>query len=132
MRVAIILVVLFAAGHAAPQFFEATKAFIKSFTNFNNGDGEYSYNIEASDGQSRGERRYLENVGTDKEHAVVEGYFEYNGTDGKEYLVGYKADEGGFQPEGTHLPPAANVQRRPPRVGISQKAIGSLAGGGLG
>ncbi|KAF5297783.1 hypothetical protein FQA39_LY11932 [Lamprigera yunnana] len=131
MRVAVTLVVLFAVAHATPQFFQAPIAFIKNFTNFNNGAGEYSYHVETSDGQVRGEQRYLENVGTDKEHAVVVGYFAYNGTDGKEYFVTYKADEGGFQAEGSHIPPAADIQRQP-IIGISTKAIGTLSGGGIG
>ncbi|KAF5298362.1 hypothetical protein FQR65_LT01140 [Abscondita terminalis] len=130
MKVAIILFVLIGIAHARPQVFsktlEAAKAFITSFTNENKGPGEYSFNVETSDGQKRGERRYIENAGTKDERPVVEGYYSYNGTDGKEYVVGYKADEGGFQPEGEHLPPAANVKRRPPKVGIPSAAIASL------
>ncbi|KAK4880446.1 hypothetical protein RN001_008592 [Aquatica leii] len=136
MRVVIALFVLLGVAHAKPQTLvmpiEYAKAFIKSFTNDNNGLGEYSFNVEQSDGQQRGERRYLENAGTKDERAIVEGYYSYNGNDGQQYVVGYKADDNGFQPEGTHLPPAANVKRRPPKVGIPSAAISSLAGGGLG
>ncbi|KAB0797383.1 hypothetical protein PPYR_08377 [Photinus pyralis] len=137
MRAIIVLFALLGLSHCRPQSsftapLEAVKAFILSFDNSFGGDGEYSYNVESSDGQKRGEKRYILNKGTENEEPVVEGYYSYNAPDGKEYVVGYKADKEGFQPEGEHLPESASVKRRPPQLGIPSKAIASLSGGGLG
>lgn len=107
-------------------------AVITKFNNNNNGLGEYTYEVQSTDGQSRGETRTVQNAGTDQETSVVRGYYSYIGDDGKEYLVGYQADENGFQPEAEHLPPAASVKRQRPQLGIPSAAVASLAGGGLG
>lgn len=69
----------------------------------------------------------MKNEGQENEALSVQGFYSYIGPDGKNYSVGYTADETGYHPEGTHLPPAADVKRTPP-VGIPPAALASLAG----
>lgn len=87
----------------------------------------FHFRYETSDQQIRQEVAELKNEGTKDEALSVQGFYSYIGPDGKNYSVGYMADETGFHPEGTHLPPAADVKRTPP-VGIPPAALASLAG----
>lgn len=63
------------------------------------------YSFETGDGIKREESGHLENAGNPEQEAqVVEGSFSYTADDGSVINLKYKADEGGFQPEGDHLP----------------------------
>lgn len=57
-------------------------------------DNNYSY--ELSDGQLRGEKGELKQVG-DSSVFIVSGAYSFYGSDGKHYHVEYKADENGYR-----------------------------------
>jgi hypothetical protein len=85
----------------------------------NNGDGSYSYRYELSDGTIVEERGTLKAPlpGTDEPIQVAEGSYQYYSPEGELIKVDYKADEGGFQPVGAHLPTPPPI---PPEI---QKAL---------
>ena len=74
-------------------------------------DGNYLYAYKQSNGQ------IVKEVGTVQRGAVPgtgsltqQGEFQFIGEDGQTYHVSYTADEGGFQPQGAHLPqPPAQI-----------------------
>jgi len=72
----------------------------------NNGDGSYSYRYELSDGTIVEERGSLKPPapGSEDPIQVAEGSYQYYSPEGELIKVTYIADEGGFQPQGEHLP----------------------------
>ncbi|GJQ69728.1 hypothetical protein Trydic_g22294 [Trypoxylus dichotomus] len=121
MKTALLFTFILAAAFARPQFATIGR-FLTDF-----GTNGYKYLYDTSDQQLKAEVAELKNEGREDEALSVQGFYSYIGTDGKNYSVGYTADETGFHPEGTHLPPAADVKRTPP-VGIPPAALASLAG----
>ena len=64
-----------------------------------------AFSYEAGNGIAAEERGAIKNLGQlDNEINTVQGYFSYPGTDGRQYLVSYTADERGFLASGAHLP----------------------------
>jgi len=70
----------------------------------NNGDGTYRYAYETSDGSQAEESGYLKPNGNDDPIQVAQGSFQYYSPEGQLIRLTYIADEGGFQPQGDHLP----------------------------
>lgn len=64
----------------------------------------FSYSAETSNGIAFSEEGGLKNVGTDNEVLEVRGQYSYVGDDGKTYTIIYIANEGGYQPQGAHIP----------------------------
>ncbi|XP_052872731.1 cuticle protein CP14.6-like [Anopheles cruzii] len=92
------LVVAVAAGpldHHHQQNPEAQATILK-YENVLQDDGHYHWNYETSNGIAAHE----EGLGG---HSA-NGAFSYTGPDGVLYRVTYVADEGGFRPQGDHLP----------------------------
>ncbi|KAK7867374.1 hypothetical protein R5R35_008918 [Gryllus longicercus] len=78
---------------------------IKSEYNLNP-DGSYQWNYETGNGIKAQETGSLEPADDPKDGNVVvaQGGFSYTGDDGTPISLSYRADKGGFQPEGAHLP----------------------------
>ena len=75
-------------------------------------DGSYQHSFETENGISASESGQPE----DDESYSVSGQFSYVGPDGVTYTVVYTAGEGGFQPEGAHLPTPVPTQYPTPEV----------------
>ncbi|KAF6203165.1 hypothetical protein GE061_003582 [Apolygus lucorum] len=97
----------------------------------NNGDGSYAYSYETGNGiraQEEGKGGPGEEQGTQ-----AWGEFSYQGDDGQNYAVKYTADEGGFKPQGAHLPTPPPVPEEIlaslAEQGISVNPDGSYSGG---
>lgn len=63
----------------------------------------YSYGFETDNGISVGEN------GEAADGVKAQGGYSYKGDDGKTYSVSYTADEGGYKPQGQHLPTAPPI-----------------------
>ncbi|XP_037038457.1 flexible cuticle protein 12-like [Bradysia coprophila] len=69
------------------------------YDNNNQGDGNYQYTYELSNGQIHSEAGGLSNGdGSEDPYTVVSGAYSYVGPDGVTYWVTYTADEDGFHP----------------------------------
>jgi hypothetical protein len=71
------------------------------------GDGRYRFEYLTGNGIMAQEEGYLNNPGAqypDYPEQVAIGSYSYTAPDGQQISVSYKADAGGFQPEGAHLP----------------------------
>ncbi|BET00898.1 cuticular protein [Nesidiocoris tenuis] len=105
---------------------------IVSFQNNpNQGDGSYSYSYETGNGikaQEAGRGGPGENQGTQ-----AAGGFSYTGDDGQSYSISYTADEGGFRPQGAHLPTPPPIPKEIldslASQGITVNPDGSYSGG---
>ncbi|KAL1138385.1 hypothetical protein AAG570_008449 [Ranatra chinensis] len=68
-------------------------------------DGSYKTSYETGNNIIAEETGFLKNVGIENEEALVQhGSYSYTDPDGNVITVTYTADEGGFRPEGAHLP----------------------------
>lgn len=70
-----------------------------------NPDGSYSYNYEAANGIQAQEVGYLNYAGTQAEAREAQGSYSYTAPNGEVVQVSYVANENGFQPQGSHIPP---------------------------
>lgn len=77
---------------------------ILRYENVNNGDGSYHFDYATGNGIQHKEEGYNRKIGPELGEQIVSGGYSYTGPDGKLYSVQYKADAGGFQPVGDHLP----------------------------
>ncbi|XP_037941026.1 endocuticle structural glycoprotein SgAbd-8 [Teleopsis dalmanni] len=86
-----------------------------------NFDGSYKYSYETGNGIIAEEEGYLKNAGTDAEGQLAQGFFSYTSPEGIPIRLTYLSDDGGFQPQGDHLPTPPPI---PPAI---QKALAYLA-----
>ncbi|XP_076636450.1 cuticular protein 18 [Colletes latitarsis] len=70
-----------------------------------NPDGSYSYNFETANGIQAQEVGYLKAPGTTAEAREAQGGYSYTAPNGEVVQVNYVANENGFQPQGSHIPP---------------------------
>lgn len=77
---------------------------ILRYENVNNGDGSYRFDYATGNGIQHKEEGYNRKIGPELGEQIVSGGYSYTGPDGKLYSIQYKADAGGFQPVGDHLP----------------------------
>ncbi|XP_058458575.1 pupal cuticle protein 36a-like [Malaya genurostris] len=77
---------------------------ILHYENVNNGDGSYRFDYATGNGIQHKEEGYNRKIGPEQGEQIVTGGYSYTGPDGKLYSIQYKADAGGFQPVGDHLP----------------------------
>nr|CAI5840093.1 unnamed protein product [Callosobruchus analis] len=60
--------------------------------------------FETGNGIVAQEQGQIKNAGSENEAAEVQGSFQYQAPDGTPISMNYIANEGGFQPQGDHLP----------------------------
>lgn len=114
-------------GNAAPQRptgGDESQAKIISQTNDISPEGGYEWSYETDNGIKAQETGTLKKAkGPDSEDAVVaQGSFSYTDKEGNQISLVYVADdEGGFQPQGAHLPTPPPI---PPNI---QKALDWIA-----
>lgn len=77
---------------------------ILRYENVNNGDGSYRFDYATGNGIQHQEEGYNRKIGPELGEQIVSGGYSYTAPDGKLYSIQYKADAGGFQPVGDHLP----------------------------
>ncbi|XP_055629173.1 pupal cuticle protein 36a-like [Toxorhynchites rutilus septentrionalis] len=77
---------------------------ILKYENVNNGDGSYRFDYATGNGIQHQEEGYNRKIAPELGEQIVSGGYSYTGPDGRQYNVQYKADAGGFQPVGEHLP----------------------------
>ncbi|XP_015429441.1 PREDICTED: endocuticle structural glycoprotein ABD-4-like [Dufourea novaeangliae] len=70
-----------------------------------NPDGSYNYNYETANGIQAQELGYLRYAGTTGEAREAQGSYSYTAPNGEVVQVSYVANENGFQPQGSHIPP---------------------------
>lgn len=73
----------------------------------------YTYSFEADNGISAQESGQLKNAGSQDPIGEAQGQFQYVAPDGAQIQITYIANEGGFQPQGAHLPVAPPI---PPEI----------------
>ncbi|XP_067647712.1 endocuticle structural glycoprotein SgAbd-9 [Eurosta solidaginis] len=66
-------------------------------------DGAYNFHYRGEDGSFRQETAQVVNPGTKDQFLKVSGTYSYFDSNGKEVVVHYKADDGGFVPEGNNI-----------------------------
>ncbi|CAH1391062.1 unnamed protein product [Nezara viridula] len=92
-------------GWAAPQQQYTTPVpIISQSQDGPNPDGTYQFSYQSGDGTSAQEQGYLKNPGTPDEGQAAQGAFSYTAPDGQVISLQYLSDDGGFQPQGAHLP----------------------------
>ncbi|XP_055530941.1 pupal cuticle protein 36a-like [Wyeomyia smithii] len=91
----------FQGGYQGPR---TTPIPILRYENVNNGDGSYRFDYATGNGIQHQEEGYNRKIGPELGEQIVTGGYSYTGPDGKLYSIQYKADAGGFQPVGDHLP----------------------------
>lgn len=64
----------------------------------------FTFSYETAKGFKAYQDGYLKKFENGTEGEVSEGKFAFISDDGKEYALGYTADENGFQAYGAHLP----------------------------
>lgn len=63
------------------------------------------FSYETGNGISAEEQGFLKNAGQPEQEAqVAQGQYQYTSPEGQVIQLSYIADEGGFQPQGAHLP----------------------------
>ncbi|CAH2071982.1 unnamed protein product, partial [Iphiclides podalirius] len=103
MKLFIVAALFVAAAVAAPATPDGDAQIVR-YDNNNIGVEGYAYAAETSNGIKTQEEGALKNIGTENEALEVRGQFSYIGDDGINYVITYIANEGGFQPEGAHIP----------------------------
>ncbi|XP_060518417.1 uncharacterized protein LOC132697141 [Cylas formicarius] len=76
-------------------------------------DGSYRWSFEADNGISAQESGQLKNANSQDPIEEAQGSFQYTAPDGTPIQLQYIANEGGFQPQGNHLPVAPPI---PPEI----------------
>ncbi|XP_030753513.1 endocuticle structural glycoprotein SgAbd-2-like [Sitophilus oryzae] len=67
-------------------------------------DGSYQWSFEAENGIAAQESGQLKNANSQDPIEEAQGSFKYTAPDGTPIQIQYIANEGGFQPQGNHLP----------------------------
>ncbi|XP_063982176.1 larval cuticle protein 65Ag1-like [Diachasmimorpha longicaudata] len=111
MKMIIVLAALVAVAVAAPQRQQQEVTVLEQTEHNNIGlPQDYNYKYALSDGSRKQEAaRYETATGEDGKPVqaiAVQGEYSFVGDDGVEYTIKYVADQGGFRPEGAHLPVA--------------------------
>ncbi|XP_076235995.1 cuticular protein 18 [Calliopsis andreniformis] len=71
-----------------------------------NPDGSYNFNFETANGIQAQEVGYLKYAGTPGAEArEAQGSYTYTAPNGEVVQVSYVANENGYQPQGSHIPP---------------------------
>ncbi|KAF7268620.1 hypothetical protein GWI33_018270 [Rhynchophorus ferrugineus] len=76
-------------------------------------DGSYKWSFEADNGIAAQESGQLKNANSQDPIEEAQGNFKYTAPDGSAIQLQYIANEGGFQPQGAHLPVAPPI---PPEI----------------
>ncbi|KAK7792909.1 hypothetical protein R5R35_008335 [Gryllus longicercus] len=107
---AVVLLALCAVALALPRPDAPTKFIpILQSSDVRDDHGQFSLSYLSGDGTSVSEQGALKTV--DKELVLVkQGSYQYTSPEGELIKVTYVADEGGFKPEGSHLPVAPEVK----------------------
>ena len=118
------ILLLVAFVHGRPQQPKGADVAIISQTNDIEPDGAYKWSFEAANG-IKAEETGSAKKSNDAENPVVivaQGSYSYTDPDGNQISLTYTADdEGGFQPQGSHLPTPPPI---PPNI---QKALDWIA-----
>lgn len=69
-----------------------------------NVDGSYRSSYETGNKISAQEQGILKNAGQKDEASEVQGSYQWTAPDGQTFGLKYIANEGGFQPDASHLP----------------------------
>lgn len=77
---------------------------ILHYENVNNGDGSYHFDYATGNGIQHQEEGYNRKIAPELGEQIVSGGYSYTAPDGQQISIQYKADAGGFQPVGDHLP----------------------------
>ncbi|CAL7933818.1 unnamed protein product [Xylocopa violacea] len=105
-RLAIILCALASAVAAIPvPAYTTPIPILRQSADGPNPDGSYSYSYETGNGIQAQEIGYLNYAGTQSEAREAQGSFSYTAPNGELVQVTYVANENGFQPQGSHIPP---------------------------
>ncbi|XP_026317390.1 larval cuticle protein LCP-17-like [Hyposmocoma kahamanoa] len=67
-------------------------------------EGQYQWSIETDNGIAAHEHGQLNNAGSENAAQSAQGQAQWTAPDGQVISLAYKADENGYQPEGSHLP----------------------------
>ncbi|KAJ3633547.1 hypothetical protein MTP99_010486 [Tenebrio molitor] len=124
MRIAVVALCLVSAAAAAQLTGNEQIPIIRQDQEVNF-DGSYRSAYETGNGIAAEERGVLKNAGNpDAEAEEVQGSFQYTAPDGSPISLQYVANEGGFQPQGAHLPVAPTPPPIPPAI---QRALEWIA-----
>lgn len=119
----LLLTACLAIALAAPQRTEAEAEIVSQDSNIDP-DGSYQYSYETANGirgQEQGTLKHASSPDT-SDVIIAQGSITYTAPDGQVITLNYSADdEGGFQPQGDHLPTPPPI---PPQI---QKALDYLA-----
>ncbi|XP_075232810.1 endocuticle structural glycoprotein SgAbd-4-like [Lycorma delicatula] len=88
-----------------------------------NYDGSYKYSYETGNGIVGEESGYLKNPGSENAAQVAQGQVVYTSPEGITIRLIYTADEGGFQPQGDHLPTPPPI---PPEIARALEYLATL------
>ncbi|EAT45454.1 AAEL003259-PA [Aedes aegypti] len=119
----LLLTACLAIALAAPQRTEAEAEIVSQDSNIDP-DGSYQYSYETANGIRGQEQGTLKRASSPDTSDVIiaQGSITYTAPDGQVITLNYSADdEGGFQPQGDHLPTPPPI---PPQI---QKALDYLA-----
>ncbi|XP_034188707.2 cuticular protein 18 [Osmia lignaria lignaria] len=105
-QLAIVLAfVALAAGAPLTQTYTTPIPILRQTAVGPNPDGSYSYSYETGNGIQAQEVGYLNYAGTQAEAREAQGSYSYTAPNGEIVQVTYVANENGFQPQGSHIPP---------------------------
>ncbi|KAI5631981.1 insect cuticle protein domain-containing protein [Phthorimaea operculella] len=113
------ILMLLSAAASTPSPEDAAARLI-SYQNENDGQGNYQFSFELSNGLARVETGRVVNRGEEDEHIQVQGHYKYTDENG-EHIIYYTAGKDGFQivPQGgddEELPPVTVVSGYPGAV----------------